>query len=127
MGTRSMIGMQTDMGIVGTYCHWDGYLSHNGKILQDHYNTPERALAVSRAGYISALEADLEKSIAESANTDKPSNHKTERGFISYAAGSDCEYAYLFKDGKWFWCKPNRREAAFIELAPHVAGVELNS
>lgn len=41
MATRSTIAIEYADGTVGqVYCHWDGYLEHNGKILQEHYSNP---------------------------------------------------------------------------------------
>ena len=41
MGTRSTIALEFADGTVEqVYCHWDGYLEHNGKILAEHYSDP---------------------------------------------------------------------------------------
>jgi hypothetical protein len=41
MGTRSTIALEFADGTVEqVYCHWDGYLSHNGQILAEHYSDP---------------------------------------------------------------------------------------
>ena len=41
MGTRSTIALEFADGTVEqVYCHWDGYLDHNGRILQEHYSNP---------------------------------------------------------------------------------------
>ena len=41
MGTRSTIALEYADGTVEqVYCHWDGYLDYNGKILLDHYSNP---------------------------------------------------------------------------------------
>jgi hypothetical protein len=41
MATRSTIALEFADGTVGqVYCHWDGYLEHNGKILQESYSNP---------------------------------------------------------------------------------------
>jgi hypothetical protein len=41
MGTRSTIALEYADGTVDQiYCHWDGYLEHNGQILQKHYSDP---------------------------------------------------------------------------------------
>lgn len=41
MATRSTIALEFADGTVGqVYCHWDGYLDHNGKILQESYSNP---------------------------------------------------------------------------------------
>jgi hypothetical protein len=39
MGTRSRIGVMHGDKLKSVYCHWDGYLSHNGQLLQDHYDS----------------------------------------------------------------------------------------
>ncbi len=41
MGTRSTIALEFADGTVQqVYCHWDGYLEHNGKILFENYSNP---------------------------------------------------------------------------------------
>ena len=39
MGTRSRIGVMHGDKVKSIYCHWDGYLEHNGAILQEHYDS----------------------------------------------------------------------------------------
>ena len=57
MGTRSTIAIQnTDGSVTGIYCHWDGYLSHNGQILRDHYSTELLVRALIDLGDISSLQ-----------------------------------------------------------------------
>lgn len=52
MGTRSLIAHQTDTCITSIYCHWDGYLSHNGKLLRYYYRYPERVAQLIALGII---------------------------------------------------------------------------
>jgi hypothetical protein len=41
MATRSTIALEFADGTIGqVYCHWDGYLVHNGKILFENYSNP---------------------------------------------------------------------------------------
>ena len=41
MATRSTISLEFADGTIGqVYCHWDGYLSNNGKMLQEYYSNP---------------------------------------------------------------------------------------
>lgn len=41
MATRSTIALEFADGTVAqVYCHWDGYLDYNGKILQENYTNP---------------------------------------------------------------------------------------
>ena len=39
MGTRSRIGVMHGDVCKSVYCHWDGYLDHNGVILQENYDS----------------------------------------------------------------------------------------
>ena len=40
MSTNSTINIQNEDGTVDSiYCHWDGYLEFNGKLLQQHYTS----------------------------------------------------------------------------------------
>ena len=41
MGTRSRIGVMHGDKCKSVYCHWDGYLSHNGRILLENYDSPK--------------------------------------------------------------------------------------
>ena len=41
MATRSTISLEFADGTIGqVYAHWDGYLAHNGKMLQEYYSNP---------------------------------------------------------------------------------------
>ena len=56
MGTRSTIAIQNEDGTVtGIYCHWDGYLSHNGQILAENYTTEAQVRELIALGDLSSL------------------------------------------------------------------------
>jgi hypothetical protein len=56
MGTRSTIALEFADGTVEqVYCHWDGYLEHNGKILQEYYSNPFILRDLIDLGDISSL------------------------------------------------------------------------
>ena len=56
MGTRSTIALEFADGTVEQiYCHWDGYLEHNGKILAEHYSDPFKLRDLIDMGGISSL------------------------------------------------------------------------
>lgn len=60
MGTRSRIAIRNDDGsFESIYCHWDGYPSHNGKILRDHYADPAKVRALIALGDLSSLRAEI--------------------------------------------------------------------
>jgi len=56
MATRSTIAIELADGTVQqVYCHWDGYLDHNGKLLMNHYSDPLIAHELINLGSISSL------------------------------------------------------------------------
>lgn len=60
MGTRSTIALEFADGTVGqVYCHWDGYLEHNGKILFQHYSDPFKLRDLIDLGDLSSLAPNI--------------------------------------------------------------------
>ena len=61
MGTRSMIAIQNPYSkqIRAVYCHWDGYLEHNGAILQKHYSASPKVNNLIALGDISSLRPEI--------------------------------------------------------------------
>ena len=56
MATRSTIAIEYADGTVEqVYCHWDGYLDHNGVILRDNYSDPFKLQQLIELGDISSL------------------------------------------------------------------------
>jgi hypothetical protein len=56
MGTRSTIALEFADGTVEqVYCHWDGYLEHNGKILAQNYTDPFKVKQLLALGNFSSL------------------------------------------------------------------------
>jgi hypothetical protein len=65
MGTRSTIALEFADGTVqAVYCHWDGYLEHNGQILLKHYSDPFKLRDLIDLGGFSSLEATVEGTAA---------------------------------------------------------------
>ena len=54
MGTRSRIGVMHGDKVKSIYCHWDGYLEHNGQILAQYYDSA-RANHLVSLGDMSSL------------------------------------------------------------------------
>jgi len=62
MGTRSNIGIQNLDGSYDViYCHWDGYPSHNGRILYEHYQDLKKIKRLIALGDISILAPEIGK------------------------------------------------------------------
>ena len=60
MATRSTIALEFADGTVGqVYCHWDGYLSNNGKILLNHYMDPFKLQQLIDLGDVSSLGEEI--------------------------------------------------------------------
>ncbi len=116
MGTRSLIGHELPNKTVRwIYCHWDGYLSHVGKTLLEHYTTKEKVMSLLDLGNLSSLEKNL---LPEGPHSyDKPEKdvviaYGRDRGEPDQEAGTGSiqefeqageAYNYLFRDGEWFY------------------------
>lgn len=60
MSTRSAIAIQTPEGkFKAIYCHWDGYLEHNGAILYQYYRDPEKVNQLIDLGDLSSLAPEI--------------------------------------------------------------------
>jgi len=60
MATRSTIALEFADGTVEqVYCHWDGYLEHNGKIHAEHYSDPFKLRDLIDLGGLSSLRRDI--------------------------------------------------------------------
>jgi len=117
MSTNSNIAVVHANGTVSEiYCHYDGYIQHNGRILNDHYTTLELAEALVAGGRLSVL-GERQSPIGEHSFDDP------EKGTCIYYGrdrGEDDtdpdvtadlnefhklryreEYCYLFVDGVW--------------------------
>jgi hypothetical protein len=60
MATRSTIALEFADGTIGqVYCHWDGYLVHNGKILLENYSNPFILRDLIDLGSLSSLRPQI--------------------------------------------------------------------
>ena len=129
MGTRSRIGVMHGDKVKSIYCHWDGYLDFNGRILQEHYDSA-RANHLVALGDMSSLRAKIgEKHAfsqfelpAEEVEAFKAltenwctfyGRDRGEKGvefkvaqtfdeFMEQCDNSGAEYYYIMKDGVWY-------------------------
>ena len=117
MGTRSAIGVMHGDKAKVVYCHWDGYLDHNGRILLNHYDSVKANYLVALGGLSS-----LRKHIGEKHDFDGEEGRdndwcnfygrdRGEEGNEFKVCFSDaelfhhfswCEYFYIMKDGVWY-------------------------
>ena len=103
MSTNSVVAyLRSDGSIVSSYVHYDGYETGVGMTLLEHYNSDERALAVSVGGYYSSLGEDLNESLNASVHNDEPEMFDSMEEFETYLMdNSHLEFGYLWTGGKW--------------------------
>jgi len=108
MGTRSTIALEFADGTVEqVYCHWDGYLENNGKILAEHYMNPFKVKELVALGGFSSLCPTIDET-AESAYTQRGEDISIEKfkSYEDYVANHQYEeYEYILRqvDGKAVW------------------------
>ena len=129
MGTRSRIAVMHGPIAKSIYCHWDGYLEHNGAILLEHYDSSKANELVS-LGDMSALrpeigtphafsqfeleEMDREEFVRTTENMctfygrdrgEKGVEFKVAQTFDEFLEQCDncgAEYYYIIKDNVWY-------------------------
>jgi len=101
MATRSNIGILNSDGTVDyIYCHYDGYLNHNGKILNEYYITEENVRELKSSGDMSGLTETIEQSYFYSRDKDKSNVEVRKCSYVDYTKEYFEEYVYLFTPGK---------------------------
>ena len=104
MGTRSMIALEYADGQVGqVYCHWDGYLSHNGMILDINYTDPFKVRELLDNGDMSSLSDSVDGcSFYKERGEDCP--QRMYKDYAEYRKEAQFEeYNYILRrDGNWY-------------------------
>ena len=133
MGTRSTIALEYADGTVGqVYCHWDGYLEHNGMILYKHYSDPFKLRELMDLGDLSSLGERIGSQHAfDKAPQGECTFYKRDRkengvsqkmydNFADYVENHQYEeYEYILRqDGVWY---VGDHGEAFVPLADVLA------
>ena len=129
MGTRSVIGVMHGDNCKSVYCHWDGYLGYNGRILQEHYDS-SKANHLVALGDLSSLRPNIGEKHAFSQfelRAEEVAGYKlltenmctfygrdrgetgtewkvtnTFEAFLDRVHGCGADYYYIMKDGVWY-------------------------
>ena len=120
MGTRSTIALEFADGTVEqVYCHWDGYLEHNGQILAKHYMDPFKVRDLIALGGFSSLDTTVEatKSTAYTQRGEDLDINKF-KDYEDYVANHQYEeYDYILRNDNgvavWFVCD---HDGAYVTL-----------
>ena len=143
MGTRSRIGVMHGNKVKSIYCHWDGYLSFNGRILQDSYDSAKANQLVA-LGDLSSLRAEIGEKHAFSKfelPTEEVEAFETltenwctfygrdrgEKGtefevdhtfaeFLERVDGCGAEYYYIMENGQWYCGSTNESDPFYQRL-----------
>jgi len=109
MATRSVIAKLDDKGIQAIYCHNDGYLSNNGKILDQHYANEVKVDNLIAQGDCSSLKDTIEDTIfyhrdkGDCYEGVKAVNLNNETKLLEHAFETcDAELVYMFAYGSWY-------------------------
>ena len=107
MATRSVIAKLDSKGVQAIYCHNDGYLSNNGKILDQHYANEVKVDNLIAQGDISSLKDTIEDTIFyhrdRGEDNKEAVNLNNETKLLEHAFEScDAEVVYMFAYGSWY-------------------------
>ena len=114
MATRSVIAKIEAKGIGGAddtilaiYCHNDGYLSNNGKILDQHYRDEDKVNELLAEGDCSSLRDTIANTTFYARDRGEDNKEavtlKDETELLKHAFEScDAEVVYMFAYGTWY-------------------------
>ena len=125
MSTRSNIAIQRrNKQVEVIYCHCNGYLSYNGKMLLEYYTDLDKINSLIELGnisfldkYIEPIETDKEhsfynpqKEVVVAYGRDRNEEEQQERAYKDIGdyldnIGWDIEYAYIYKEeeNQWYY------------------------
>ena len=140
MGTHSRIGVMHGDVVKSVYCHYDGYLEHNGRILQEYYDSA-RANHLVALGDLSSLCPEIEPG-NDSHSFDYPKQgvcvfyrrDRDEEGadfrvahtfaaFLDQVEACGAEYYYIMRDGVWYCGSPDKG-SKLVALAEALAEIQ---
>ena len=128
MGTRSRIAVMHGSVCKSVYCHWDGYLDNNGRILQEYYDSAKANNLVALGDLsslrpnigekhaFSKLEVPMDGEAYDKLYGDMTTFYGRDRGeegcdfkvahsfdeFLEQVNYCGAEYYYVMKDGVWY-------------------------
>ena len=113
MGTRSRVGVMHGNICKSVYCHYDGYLSYTGDILNKHYDSTLANQLVAR-GDNSGVKETLDEmnfygdherkgeDVTEFLDSTPWQVAHTFDEFLEQVHGCGAEYYYVMQNGTWY-------------------------
>jgi hypothetical protein len=139
MGTRSRIAVMHGEVCKSVYCHWDGYLDFNGRLLLEHYDS-SKANQLVALGDMSSLRAEIGEQHAFSKfdtpdtetrvhNDEWCTFYGRDRGekdtewkvahtfeeFFEQVENGCGEWYYVMRDGEWYCGNTYSSDARFYK------------
>jgi hypothetical protein len=138
MATRSTIAFELQDGTVQQiYCHNDGYLEHNGRLLDEQWQDPAKILQLIQLGDLSILGRDIGRKqdfsdrnvgwcLAYGRDRGEQSVEATQfESFDQYTLYADFEeYNYIFRNGRWLVA---REDLKFQSLSAELNKIAVES
>ena len=108
MSTRARVGIVRPNGsVLSIYTHSDGYISHHGPILLEHYGTAQKILALMKMGGCSQLFETLEECSFykrdHKESRAETSTNKNQALYFQSAPQCNAEFVYLFLPDTATW------------------------
>ena len=123
MSTRSNIAILNNDGTVtAIYCHWDGYVEYNGRILSEHYQEVEKVKELISGGDLSSLRQKIKpagehsfenpqedvciyyhRDRDEQWEQTKPKTYESIIQLYEELEDSWIEYLYIYIGGDWYY------------------------
>jgi hypothetical protein len=127
MATRSTIALEYADGTVGqVYCHWDGYLDHNGMILDINYTDPFKVRELLDRGDMSTLDTSVSGCDFYS-NRGEKCPQRMYKNFAEYKSEAQMEeFNYILRrDGNWYVEFYGEFDGLLVEAFDHLVSEEV--
>ena len=104
MGTRSRVAVMHGDVCKSVYCHYDGYLDHTGRVLQEYYDSAAANQLVA-LGDNSGVQPTVEEMNFYKDRGEEDVGYRVAHSFEEFLEQVEScfgEYYYVMRDGTWY-------------------------
>jgi len=104
MGTRSRVAVMHGDVCKSVYCHYDGYLDHTGRVLQEYYDSAAANQLVA-LGDNSGVQPTVEEMNFYKDRGEEDVGYRVAHSFEEFLEQVEScfgEYYYVMRDGVWY-------------------------
>ena len=104
MGTRSRVAVMHGDVCKSVYCHYDGYLDHTGRVLQEYYDSAAANQLVA-LGDNSGVQPTVEEMSFYKDRGEEDVGYRVAHSFEEFLDQVEScfgEYYYVMRDGVWY-------------------------